>query len=89
MTALNFDVIAGPLAVLMGDLELGRRLLDDAGERAATSRDAQFTAPLMIGLAELALIEGRLDEAWALVSDGIARVLETDDAVLLTVSEFT
>jgi DNA-binding CsgD family transcriptional regulator len=31
----------------------------------------------------LALLEGRLDEAWAAASDGLARVVETDDADLI------
>jgi DNA-binding CsgD family transcriptional regulator len=80
---LNRATVAGPLAVRMGDLELARRLLRDARERAVFSGDAQFTAPTFIGLAELALLEGRLDDAWAVATEGIARVAQTDDAALL------
>jgi DNA-binding CsgD family transcriptional regulator/DNA-binding Lrp family transcriptional regulator len=80
---LNYAVNAGPLAVRMGDLDLARPLLRDARERAVSSGDAQFTAPTFIALAELALLEGRLDDAWAVASEGIARVAETDDAALL------
>jgi ATP/maltotriose-dependent transcriptional regulator MalT len=80
---LNHAVNAGPLAVRMGDLELARSLLTDAAERAAAFRDAQFTSPIFVGLVELALLEGRLDDAWAAATDGMARLAETDDATLL------
>jgi ATP/maltotriose-dependent transcriptional regulator MalT len=82
VAGLNHAVNAGPLAVRMGDLELARLLLRDAAERARSSADAQFTAPIAGGLIELELAEGRLDEAWAIATDAIARVAETDDAAL-------
>jgi DNA-binding NarL/FixJ family response regulator len=80
---VNHAVNAGPLAVRMGDLELARAVLSDAGDRAALFRDAQFTTPTFVGLAELSLAEGRLDEAWRVATEGIARLAETDDALLL------
>ncbi len=77
---LNHAVNAGPLAVRMGDLDLARSILADAAERTASFRDAQFTAPIFVGIIELALAEGRLDDAWSAATDGMVRLAETDDA---------
>ena len=79
---LNHASQAGPLAVRMGDLELARRLLGGSSEQAVSFRDAQFTSPILAGVIELALLEGRLDDAWAIATDGMARLAETDDAAL-------
>ncbi len=81
---LNYAVNAGPLAVRMGDFDLARPVLDDAAERTAAFRDAQFTSPIFVGIIELALQEGRLDDAWAAATEGMARLAETDDAWLDT-----
>jgi DNA-binding CsgD family transcriptional regulator len=83
VTGINHAANAGPLAVRMGDLELGRQLLRGADERAMSAGDAQFTAPISAGLVELELAEGRLDDAWARATDGLRRVAQTDDAGLL------
>ena len=80
---MNLASTAGPLAVRMGDFELARSLLNDAVERAASFRDAQFTSPIYVGLIELALLEGRADDAWATATDGMARLAGTDDPILL------
>jgi tetratricopeptide (TPR) repeat protein len=82
---LNHAGNAGPLAVKMGDIELARSVLNDAAERATAFRDAQFTAPIFVGLINLALLEGRLDDAWATATDGMTRLAETDDATLRAV----
>jgi DNA-binding CsgD family transcriptional regulator/tetratricopeptide (TPR) repeat protein len=81
---LNYAVNAGPLAVRMGDLDLARLILADAAERTASFRDAQFTSPIFVGVIELALVEGRLDDAWSAATDGMTRLAETDDAWLDT-----
>jgi DNA-binding CsgD family transcriptional regulator/tetratricopeptide (TPR) repeat protein len=81
---LNHAINAGPLAVRMGDLDLARSLLRDAAERTTSFRDAQFTSPIFVGFIELALQEGRLDDAWSIATDGMARLAETDDAALDT-----
>ncbi len=85
VAALNHSVNAGPLAVRMGDLDLARSLLRGAAEQAEAFRDAQFTAPIFVGLVELELAEGRLDDAWAAATEGLARLAETDDVALLAV----
>jgi DNA-binding CsgD family transcriptional regulator len=79
---LNHASQAGPLAVRMGDLALARRLLGESSEQAVSFRDAQFTSPILVGVIELALLEGRLNDAWAIATDGMARLAETDDAAL-------
>ncbi len=83
VSILNHAVNAGPLAVRMGDVELAHTLLGNAAEQVASFRDAQFTGPIFVGLVELALLDGRLDDAWATTTDGMARLAETDDAALL------
>ncbi len=81
---LNHAVNSGPLAVRMGDLELAHSILGDAAERVASFRDAQFTEPILVGVVELALLEGRLDDAWSTATDGMTRMAETDDVPLVT-----
>jgi tetratricopeptide (TPR) repeat protein len=83
VAGINHAVNAGPLAVRMGDLDLARPLLRGAAERAKTASDSQFTGPLSAGIAELELAEGQLDDAWATVTEGLARVAQTDDAGLV------
>ncbi len=82
VAVLNHAINAGPLAVRMGDLQLARTILNEAAERADSFRDAQFTGPIFEGLAELALAEGRLDDAWAAATEGLSRLAETEDAAL-------
>jgi DNA-binding CsgD family transcriptional regulator/tetratricopeptide (TPR) repeat protein len=82
VAVLNHAINAGPLAVRMGDFHLARAILGDAAERADSFHDAQFTGPIFQGLAELALAEGRLDDAWAAASLGMTRLAETEDAGL-------
>jgi ATP/maltotriose-dependent transcriptional regulator MalT len=83
VAGLNHAVNAGLLAVRMGDLALARPLLRGAAERARSAADSQFIAPLAAGITELELAEGRLDDAWASATDGLARVAQTDDARFL------
>jgi DNA-binding CsgD family transcriptional regulator/tetratricopeptide (TPR) repeat protein len=79
-TAMNHLINDGPLAVRMGNLERAHRLLEDARIRASNFRDAQFTGPLVVGLVELALAEGRLDDAWITATSGSDRLASTEDA---------
>jgi len=65
----------------MGNLERGHRLLDDAWVRAASFGDAQFSGPLVVGLVELAIAEGRHDDAWAIATRGADRLGATEDGV--------
>ena len=82
VASLNHAVNAGPLAVRMGDLGLARSLLTNAADRATSFRDAQFTGPIFVGVIELALNEGRLDDAWMAAKDGMTRLADTDDATV-------
>ena len=81
VAAMNHMINDGPLAVRMGNLERGHRLLDDAWVRAASFRDAQFSGPLVVGLVELAIAEGRHDDAWAIATRGADRLGATEDGV--------
>ncbi len=81
---LNHAINAGPLAVRMGDLDLARTILTEAAHRAESFHDAQFTGPIFQSLAELALAEGRLDDAWGAATEGLSRLAETEDAALRT-----
>ena len=79
---LNYLGNAAPLAVRSGDLEAAHRLLDQEATPGALAGEAQFTAPIAIGLMELGLADGRLDDAWAAARTGLEQLTQTDDHAL-------
>jgi DNA-binding CsgD family transcriptional regulator len=76
---LNHALTAGLLMVRTGRLAEARRLLAPAREAIATLGDAQFTGPITLGVIELALTDGRLDDAMAAAEDGLWRMRGTED----------
>jgi DNA-binding CsgD family transcriptional regulator/tetratricopeptide (TPR) repeat protein len=82
VTEMNHIIIGGPFAVRRGDLARAHALLDTGRLLAESMRDAQFSGPLTIGLAELALAEGRLEDAWAAVVAGVRILATTEDALI-------
>ena len=76
---LNQAITAGPLAIRTGRLDTGRDLLDAVYDKIQRLRDAQFTGPMYIGLLELALMEGRLEDTRGILAEGLERMSEAED----------
>jgi DNA-binding CsgD family transcriptional regulator/tetratricopeptide (TPR) repeat protein len=70
---------AGPLYARLGRSDDAARLLDEGRDIVDPLREAQFTGPIYVGLVELALTQGRPDDAAAVASEGIARLSRTGD----------
>ena len=66
--------VAGPFYARRGRLDLAERLLREGRTRIEPLVDAQFTAPVLAGLAELALTSGRPAEASRGGRTGIERL---------------
>ena len=67
-----------------GRLEEAERLLTMGFSVVTGVREAQFTAPTYVGLIELALIEGRLEDGVQLADEGVERLLRTSDRYYMT-----
>jgi DNA-binding CsgD family transcriptional regulator/tetratricopeptide (TPR) repeat protein len=76
---LNHAVVAGALHVRSGDLAAAREILVTAAEATRRLRDAQFSGPIYVGLVELLLAEGRLDEVDATVDEAVERLAATEE----------
>jgi DNA-binding CsgD family transcriptional regulator len=76
---LNHALTAGVLSVRTGRLGEARRLLAPARAATSTLGDAQFTGPITLGAVELALADGRLDDAMADADEGLWRMTGTED----------
>ncbi len=76
---LNLAIVAAPLALWSGRPEEARRLLHAVYDTIQPLRDAQFTGPMYIGLAELALHDRRPEEVERVVEEGIDRMSDTQD----------
>jgi len=79
----NWAVNAGLLSVLQGRLGDARTIATQLEEVLARLRDAQFTAPAFRALIELALVEGRLDDAARLADEAIGRLSALEDRRVL------
>jgi DNA-binding CsgD family transcriptional regulator len=79
VAVLNMALTAAPLAIHTGRLDDARDLLGPARARIRILRDAQFTGPISVALAELALAEGRIGDASAAIAEGLALMAETED----------
>ena len=66
--------VAGPLYARRGEFDLAERLLREGRTRIEQLMDVQFTAPVLAGLAELALTRGQPAEASQVVVAGRERL---------------
>ncbi len=66
--------VAGSFYARRGRLHIAQRLLREGRTRVEPLVDAQFTAPVLAGLAELALTAGRPAEALQVVVTGLERM---------------
>ncbi|MBA2381099.1 MAG: hypothetical protein H0V73_03225, partial [Chloroflexi bacterium] len=80
VVALAWATQAGPLAVMTGDFPAAHRILTTAETAIERMGDAQFTGPTLHGLVDLALAEGRVEDAARFAEDGIDRLDATEDA---------
>jgi DNA-binding CsgD family transcriptional regulator len=69
----------GPLYVRLGRTDDAARLLEEGRDIIDPLREAQFTGPIYVGLVELALTQGRPDDAAAVAAEGIDRLGRTGD----------
>jgi ATP/maltotriose-dependent transcriptional regulator MalT len=74
----------GTFLAQRGRLELASGLLTEGRHLVEPLQEAQFTAPVYVGLVELALIQGRIDEASEVAAEGIGRLLRTEDCHYLS-----
>ena len=76
---LNQAVTIGPLMIATGRTDAARRLLHGIYDVVQRLRDTQFSGPMYVGLAQLALDEGRYDEVRTIVAEALERTSETED----------
>jgi DNA-binding CsgD family transcriptional regulator/tetratricopeptide (TPR) repeat protein len=69
----------GPLFVRLGRADDAARLLEEGRDIVDPLREAQFTGPIYVGLVELALTQGRPDDAAAIAAEGLDRLGRTGD----------
>lgn len=82
-TRMGMIASGGTFSVQRGRLELGAELVEDGRRLVGPLHDAQFTAPVYVGLVELALVRGRPAEASELAIEGIERLERTSDRYYL------
>lgn len=71
--------VAGSLYARRGRTDDAERLLREGRTLVEPLHEAQFTAPIYVGLVELALAAGRQDEASSIAAAGVERLQRTDD----------
>jgi DNA-binding NarL/FixJ family response regulator len=76
---MGLIAVAGPFYVRRGRLDDAARLLAMGREAVEPLTEAQFTAPIYVGLLEWALTAGRPDEATSLAATALERLLRTED----------
>jgi ATP/maltotriose-dependent transcriptional regulator MalT len=69
----------GTFLAQRGRLDLAAGLLTEGRRLVEPLQEAQFTAPVYVGLVELALTRGQLEEASAAAAEGVERLLRTED----------
>ncbi len=81
--------VAGPFLARRGRLDAAGELLAEGRTLVEPLQEAQFTAPIFVGLVELALVRADTAEASALATEGLDRLRRTEDryyvAELLTI----
>ena len=76
---MGLIAVAGAFYVRRGRIDDAARLLAMGREAVEPLTEAQFTAPIYVGLLEWALTAGRPDEAASLATTGLARLQRTED----------
>ena len=76
---ISMASVVGPFYVRRGRLDEAERVLDDGRALVDPLTEAQFTGQVFVGLVELALMAGRIDDAVGLADEGIERVDRTSD----------
>jgi ATP/maltotriose-dependent transcriptional regulator MalT len=69
----------GTFLAQRGRLDLAAGLLTEGRRLVEPLQEAQFTAPVYVGLVELALIRGQFEEASRAAAEGVERLLRTED----------
>jgi DNA-binding CsgD family transcriptional regulator/tetratricopeptide (TPR) repeat protein len=79
VTRMGILAVAGTFLVRRGRRADARPLLEEGRALVESMRDAQFTAPVHLGLVELALSDGDAVAAAATATDGLDRLARTGD----------
>ena len=76
---LGMIAVVGSLYARLGRSAEAERLLDEGRKLVEPFHEAQFTGPMHVGLVELLLATGRIDQAAASARDGFERLDRTRD----------
>lgn len=76
---ISMASVLGPFYTHRGRLAEAEHLLEDGRALVDPLNEAQFTGQMFVGLVELALVNGRIDDAISLADEGIERVDRTSD----------
>jgi DNA-binding CsgD family transcriptional regulator/tetratricopeptide (TPR) repeat protein len=80
---LGMITVLGPFYARRGDTAEAARLLDEGRTTVAPLHEAQFTGQVYVGLVELALTTGRVDQAAAWAAEGVDMIGRTADRYYL------
>ena len=76
---LNHALVAAPLLLRSGETEAARSTIARAYERLDGLGDAQFTGPISATAVELAIGDGRLDDALEIADTALRRMADTEE----------
>jgi ATP/maltotriose-dependent transcriptional regulator MalT len=79
VASLNHALVSAPLLLRRGDVDGARAAITRAYEQLEGLEDAQFTGPVSATVIELALAEGRAEEALAIADEALARMADTEE----------
>ena len=79
VASLNHALVSAPLLLRSGEVEAARATLARVDEQLEGLGDAQFTGPLSASRIELALVDGRAEEALAAADLALTRMADAEE----------
>ncbi len=71
--------VAGMFLVQRGQLDTADELLQEGRALVEPLQEAQFTGPIFMGLVELAMTRGDVEQAATVAAEGVERLGRTED----------
>jgi len=71
--------VAGQFFTYLGRIDAAEELLEGGRALVDPFQEAQFTAPIFVGLVELALTRGEIEKASSIAAEGVERLRRTQD----------